>query len=60
MESYESPTIEQVGGVESDPKSVFPIVDTQLVVFVQAAAIVQVAALAFAVLYKVVFYTDNN
>ncbi len=58
MEKYESPTIEQVGGV-ADPKSVFPIVDTQLAVFVQAAAIVQVAAFAFAIWLKVTIYSNS-
>jgi len=60
MERYESPTIEPVGGGEADPKSVVPIVDMQVALFAQVAAIVQVAALAFVVWNKISVYSNNG
>ncbi len=56
MEKYESPTIEQVGGVGNhvEPQTIIPYV------FNIALAVIQIVFAAFAIVYTVTVEIKNN
>lgn len=60
MERYESPTIEPVGGVEQDSKSIMSIFLVMPAVFNITVAIVQAIVAAFVIVYTVEVKSINN